>query len=224
LKTNTGFVTDEWRQLVGYTEENEPWNFTKFLTHVNHDDHKRIKTVYWKALNSESGLNIEFRFNHPENREQWILWHAHYVRSSENKAARLLGYMINITESKQASEALRRSEERFKCLVMVNAAIVWTAAPDGRIVEDVPMWEAFTGQIPAEYKNYGWLSALHPDDREPTFTLWMDALEIKTPMEALFRLRLRDGEYYEMLSVGIPVFNVDGSVWEWVGTITEVRG
>jgi PAS domain S-box-containing protein len=125
---------------------------------------------------------------------------------------------------RQLNTALRLSRERYKSLMMVTAAIVWTAAPDGRIYEDVPMWEVFTGQTSDEYKGYGWLNALHPDDRDSTLSLWIDALEIKHPIEALFRVRLRDGTYQQMLAVGLPVLNLDGSVWEWVGTITEVRG
>lgn len=224
LNTHTGFVTSEWRHLMGYAEEDELWNFTKFLTCVHPDDKKRVKAAYWKAVNSESGVNIEFRINHTTQGQQWILARAQYIPKNENNAARLLGYVMNITERKQFDEVLRLSQERYECLKMVTAAIVWTAAPDGRIVEDVPMWEAFTGQTPAEYKGYGWLNALHPDDRDPTLTLWIDALEIKHPIEALFRLRLRDGTYQEMLAVGLPVLDLNGNVWEWVGTVTEVRG
>ncbi|RUS97455.1 hypothetical protein DSM106972_084030 [Dulcicalothrix desertica PCC 7102] len=224
LKTNTGFVTSEWRHLMGYPEDDEAWSFAKFLMCVHRDDQKRIKATHWKAVNSELGLDTEFRINHPKKGLQWILSRAQYIPPTENNdAARLLGYIMNITERKQFEQVLRLSQERYNCLKMVTAAIVWTAAPDGRIIEDVPMWEAFTGQTPAEYKGYGWLNALHPDDRDPTLTLWIDALEIKHPIEVLFRLRLRDGTYQEMLAVGLPVFDVDGNVWEWVGTVTEIR-
>lgn len=223
LQLHTGFVTPEWRRLMGYIEDDQiEWSFARFLTCVHPEDQKRVKAAHWRAINSESGLDIEFRINHPELGSQWMIARAQYISPTNSEAPRLLGYIMNITERKQFDEALRLSQERYNCLKMVTAAIVWTAAPDGRIIEDVPMWEAFTGQTPAEYKGYGWLNALHPDDRDPTLTLWTDALEIKHPIEALFRIRLRNGTYQEMLAVGLPVLDLNGNVWEWVGTVTRV--
>ncbi|MBF2067729.1 MAG: PAS domain-containing protein [Calothrix sp. C42_A2020_038] len=223
LTTDIGFVTDEWRHLMGYTADEESWSFIRFLACVHPEDQNRVKIAHLKALNTESGLDVEFRINHAEKGELWILSRAQYIPASEeNKAPRLLGYIIDITERKKFEKELHLSQKRYQCLKMVTTAIVWTAAPDGRILEDLPMWEAFTGQTPAEYKEYGWLNALHPDDRDPTLSLWIDALEIKHPIEVLFRLRLRDGRYQQMLAFGLPVFDFNENVCEWVGTFTII--
>jgi PAS domain-containing protein len=69
--------------------------------------------------------------------------------------------------SEQAEEALRLSEQRNRSLVEATAAIVWSLPPSG--VADSspqPSWSAFTGQTPEQYTGWGWLDALHPDDRD----------------------------------------------------------
>ncbi len=35
----------------------------------------------------------------------------------------------------------------------------------GVVVEDSPSWRAFTGQTHEQWQGFGWLDALHPDDR-----------------------------------------------------------
>lgn len=91
LNTNTGFVTSEWRHLMGYPEDDEAWSFAKFLMCVHRDDQKRIKAAHWKAINGESGLDVEFRINHSEQGQQWILARAQYIPPTDSDAARLLG-------------------------------------------------------------------------------------------------------------------------------------
>ena len=39
-----------------------------------------------------------------------------------------------------------------------------------------PGWGAFTGQAQAEYQGYGWASAVHPDDAQPTVDAWSQAV------------------------------------------------
>ncbi len=42
----------------------------------------------------------------------------------------------------------------------------------GAVVEDSPTWRAFTGQTYEQWKGFGWLDALHPDDRERVAAAW----------------------------------------------------
>ena len=59
--------------------------------------------------------------------------------------------IMEITEQKRAEEALHRSEERFRSLVTASTNIVWTTDASGAMVDESRSWEAFTGQLPAEY-------------------------------------------------------------------------
>jgi len=67
---------------------------------------------------------------------------------------------------KQAEEALRASEERYRSLVVAISQIVWTTNANGEVTEDLPTWRAFTGQTAEQMKGDGWLAAVHPDDRD----------------------------------------------------------
>ncbi|UFP95640.1 ATP-binding protein [Gloeobacter morelensis] len=126
-------------------------------------------------------------------------------------------------EGRLKAQALLESEERYRSLITVTSAIVWTAGSDGAIIEEVPSWEEFTGQSPEQYQGWGWVEMLHPEDRASTAEIWRQANADKRPVEAEYRLRRRDGEYRHMVARGVPLLNAQGRLCSWVGTVTDIH-
>ncbi len=119
-------------------------------------------------------------------------------------------------------QALRASEERFRSLVEATSAIVWTTPASGELEGEQPQWSAFTGQTREEYQRWGWLEAIHPDDRAHTAAAWQHALDTRSFYEVEHRLCRRDGEYRHMLVRGVPILESDGTIREWVGIHTDI--
>jgi PAS domain S-box-containing protein len=118
--------------------------------------------------------------------------------------------------------SVRKSEERFRALIEASAQIVWTRAGDGAALEDSPSWRAFTGQTYAEWQRFGWLNAIHPEDRPRIDALWRAALAEKTPVETEYRLRHASGEWRWTAVRAVPRFDAGGAVQEWVGMNTDI--
>jgi PAS domain S-box-containing protein len=122
--------------------------------------------------------------------------------------------------SRQAKELIR-SEERYRALVQASAAVEWRADPDGRVTNSTG-WTERTGQDASDLKANGWLQVVHPDDRERAGQLWDVGCHSGDKVEVAFRVLHRDGSYRWMLSRGIPIEQDDGSVREWIGTVTDI--
>lgn len=120
------------------------------------------------------------------------------------------------------TEALRRSEDRFRSLVQASAQIVWTTAPDGQMLGEQRSWAEFTGQPINAYQGWGWFNAIHPEDRERTARLWEETLAHRRSAEVEHRVHRHDGQYRECIARIVPVLEPDGRVREWVGTHTDV--
>ena len=112
------------------------------------------------------------------------------------------------------------AQRRFHALSKATNAVVWRAAPDGAPLE-ARRWPELSGR-PKEWRAHAWLDDLHPDDQARVGPLWHLALATGEVFEAVFRLRQQDGGYRWALGRGIPIKDADGTVSEWVGTVTDV--
>jgi len=133
----------------------------------------------------------------------------------------LLSNYHDITERKHTKETLRLSEERYRVSLEITGQIGWSIPPDG-LVEDMPLWRQYTGQSIEEVKGWKWLDSIHPDDREHTHNIWVKAIAQKCKYETEYRIRRADGVYRYFMVRGIPLFNTNGSVKEWVGTCIDI--
>jgi PAS domain S-box-containing protein len=112
-------------------------------------------------------------------------------------------------------------QARLELLAANTSTVVWHTAKDGRIDDLNPSWEVFTGQTFPEYVGWGWLAAIHPDDRERVAASWKAAIAGGLLFWLDYRLRRRDGQYRLVQAQGTPAIR-SGEVQEWVGVCTDV--
>lgn len=123
---------------------------------------------------------------------------------------------------RQATEEVRRNEQRYRSLVQATTAIVWNTPASGLVEDDLPGWAAFTGQAREHIQGWGWLTAVHPEDRAATARAWSGAVANRSHYYVEHRLQRRDGEYRHMLARGVPIVDAEGSILEWVGVHTDI--
>ena len=128
----------------------------------------------------------------------------------------------DITEHKKAEAALKKSEEQYRSLVIATAQIVWQTNADGKVIGDIPMWRAYTGQSMQEILGSKWIDALHPTDQQKTAEIWAQAVESKSTYDTEYRIRSLTGEYGYFAVRGVPIKDNDGSVVSWIGTCTDI--
>lgn len=124
---------------------------------------------------------------------------------------------------RERTKALAISEERYRSLVAATTSIVWTANNEGKIIETMPLWEKFTGQQQTQYEDLGWLDAIHPEDRDKIKALWKEAQTSHSILKLESRLLRKDGKYRYILLNGVPIIKKDGSIREWIGTISDIH-
>jgi PAS domain S-box-containing protein len=165
---------------------------------------------------------VEHRVTLPSGEIRWQHWSDHAFFDGEGRLTEFHSVGRDVTDSKRAEQALRESEERYRALVTATADVVWHTSADGDALFVSPSWQELTGQTDEQMKGFGWLDAVHPDDRSRTVAVWTEAVASRRAYEQEIRVRSRDGGYRYCHSRGVPIFEQDGSVREWVGTNTDI--
>ena len=114
------------------------------------------------------------------------------------------------------------NERHYRLLMDLTTAIVWTTAPSGEVVSELPTWSTFTGQTYEEVRGWGWLSAIHPDDRAHTSSTWSAAVSAKSAFRLENRVRRQDGEYRYMLARAMPILSRKGQIIGWAGAQIDI--
>lgn len=144
-----------------------------------------------------------------------------------DKQVRQLTKIIKISDQYQemlrdAFQALRESENRFRSLVQAASQLVLTADAAGDVAPDVTPWNELTGQAPEETKGAGWLDAVHPDDRGRVAGAWAEAVGTHGVFRSGFRVRTASGAFRHFAASGVPVRDEDGAVRSWVVACADV--
>jgi PAS domain S-box-containing protein len=122
------------------------------------------------------------------------------------------------------SWAEKRGEIRFRELLDSVPTIIWAG--------DVGGHNKFTNRFGLEFIGLDkddadiakWLERMHPDDVKSVTDAWVKNTQLPQPYEVQYRFkRASDGAYRWVLAKTFPILDQDGSVIEWMGTITDIH-
>jgi PAS domain S-box-containing protein len=129
----------------------------------------------------------------------------------------------DLTQRKQAEEALQRSERDFRELAESMPQIVWVTRPDGWNIYFNQQWVDYTGLTLEESYGEGWIIPFHPDDRQRAWDAWQHATQHRGTYSLECRLRRADGGYRWWLIRGVPLLGPNGEITKWFGTCTDIE-
>jgi len=127
------------------------------------------------------------------------------------------------TEQHEAYQRLRENEERFRILATSIPQLVFRTRPGGERTWGSPQWTDFTGLGLDESVGFGWLDAVHPEDRGETQAAWRDAREKKEYYVEHRLRRQKDGEYRWQQTRAKPINPQLADTSDWVGTTTDIH-
>src|SRR3977135_3036529 len=119
------------------------------------------------------------------------------------------------TEHRETHEVPRANEQGWRDLTEAFPQLVWSAMPDGSCDYFSAQWTEHTGISEQDLLGWRWLETLHPDDREPTRTFWLESVAAHHPYDIEYRVRRLDGEYRWFKTRGVPVRDSSGAITKW---------
>jgi PAS domain S-box-containing protein len=151
----------------------------------------------------------------------WLREQVSVTREGESSWL-LVGVITDVTESKQAEEALRESRRHFQTLAEVSPVGIFRTDALGRTTYVNPRWCQITGLSAAQAMGDGWLRAVHPEDRERLSQGWRGATDSLVVSDADFRFVHADGTVAWVTGQAVPEKDQDSRVVGYVGTVVDV--
>jgi diguanylate cyclase (GGDEF)-like protein/PAS domain S-box-containing protein len=172
-----------------------------------------------RALAGEAMTGVEIQS--PVTRETRLVSY----QPARDEAGEVIGVsiaIVDITDQKRASEALRESEEHYRSMVSLNPQILWVMDAKGQIIEISSQWEEITGQTKEQAAGGGWANALHPDDVHKTIKAVSKLRQSGSSIDVQYRVRQSGGEWRWMRGKGSPRRDATGKIVRWYGSVEDI--
>jgi PAS domain S-box-containing protein len=118
---------------------------------------------------------------------------------------------------------VKTPEDQLWAIIDTIPVLTWSARPDGAAEFFNQRWLDYAGLRIEEARDWGWTTAVHPDDLSRLTDYWRSILDSGEAGEIEARLRRYDGVYRSFLFRATPTFDNEGRVVKWVGTNTDVE-
>ncbi|HEX5840493.1 MAG TPA: PAS domain S-box protein [Anaerolineales bacterium] len=162
IPENRVIASEGFHTLLGLSAEDFGTTFDAYFARIHPDDVAETRQALENAM--RTGLfESEVRVTRGDGEIRHLYARGEAFRDDQGHAARMIGIVIDITERRQAEEAIRESEDKFKFVFEYSLIGKSITLPDGT----VNLNRSFAGMLGysiAELQNKKWQEITHPDD------------------------------------------------------------
>jgi PAS domain S-box-containing protein len=185
----------------------------------------QLEPLYRQVIDSgEPILNLEINGTNRAQPGRVRDWQVNYypLKQPDGRVVGVNAMVQEITERKQAEIALKASEERFRLLATSTPIGIFQTDAQGRCIYTNPAWYHISGLELEESLEYGWIAAIHADDRLTLFADWQQAAAEKREWRGEVRIVTKQGANRWANALANPIYSSEGQLISYVGTVEDI--
>ena len=166
ITENTSRWSAETKRMFGRAPDEPEGTPEEFFASVHPEDRPFIRQAINRAVNEGAPYEAEFRITHPNGRIRWVRGKGKVLSDDEGNQLRMIGLNADITEQKQAQEALRLSEVRLARAEAFSLVMLTHVGLDGSWLKVPATLCGLLGYTEQELLSRTFKDVTHPDDFE----------------------------------------------------------
>jgi PAS domain S-box-containing protein len=222
LETDEIWWNQSFLDLFGYKKEEVEKTVESWASRIHPDDRERVLDHIHRAINSgEINWSDEYRFLKADGTYAYILDRG-YTIFKNGKAVRMVGSMMDTTEHRQLLQAREESESLLQTITSASPAALWMSDEVGNVIYVNQKWVEWSNAAVSDNLGYGWMEAVHADDKTRVSEVYRIAYVNKKAYEVDYRILFNDGSVRWVMAEGQPRFSADGRFVGFVGSVSDI--
>ncbi|HEY9643245.1 MAG TPA: PAS domain S-box protein [Coleofasciculaceae cyanobacterium] len=160
------YISENVINVLGYPPQQFLENSSFWINHIHPEDRDRVLAEITQPFTNQAHSH-EFRFLHANGHYCWLYEQLNLIKDEADHAIEIVGYLIDISDRKQAEAALRQSEARFRTIFENTAiGIMVLTPPDCKMKQSNPAFQRMLGYSAEELTDMGFADFTHAGDLE----------------------------------------------------------
>jgi len=217
--------SDEVWKLYGLEPHAHSPSFALWAETIVPEDREATCQAVRKAATEGGDISINYRVRYLDGSIHWLLSRGKPVKDKSGAIERYLGTIIDITRQKTLEEKLVKNEARMALALEATKAGVWEwNLKNDEVYWSDRIWRLYGLTPDSKPHNHKLCeSTVHPDDREQTFGIVMEAANREINIDIEFRVcHPEDGSLHWLACRGKPQLNEAGELDRYIGTVMDI--
>jgi PAS domain S-box-containing protein len=191
--------------------------------YIHRDDQHHVMAVIQRAIRSKTIFELEHRVIRTDGSLGWIYSRAIPIFAGHDEILEWFGSASDVTQRKQAEEALREQQERAEFVADASDVGFWFCdLPFDKLAWDKRVKNHFWLPPDADVTIHTFYERLHPEDREPTRRAMERSIANNTQYDVEYRTVAPDGRQNWIRAIGRTFYDAAGQPTRFDGVTLNV--
>ena len=191
--------------------------------YIHRDDQQHVMAMIQRAIQSKTIFELEHRVIRTDGSLGWIYSRAIPIFTGHDEILEWFGSASDVTQRKQAEEALREQQERAEFVADASDVGFWFCdLPFDKLAWDKRVKNHFWLPPDADVTIHTFYERLHPEDREPTRRAMERSIANNSQYDVEYRTVAPDGRQNWIRAIGRTFYDAAGQPTRFDGVTLNV--